>query len=154
MIVADLFGWWLEQLRELIPAPLRALFGRGRRRELVATADTADAVELALSLRGRSGGAALGRPPLGRHAPEAAGGRLSRAQRKTVVLRMPDSLLLEQDVTLPLTTEADLQYVLSYEMDRLTPFRADQVFWSWRAGTRDVARKRLTVHLSLIPRRQ
>jgi general secretion pathway protein L len=67
---------------------------------------------------------------------------------------MPDSLLLEQDVTLPLSAETELQHVLSYEMDRLTPFRADQVFWTWQTGARDMARKRLTVHLSLVPRRQ
>ncbi|HET7880691.1 MAG TPA: PilN domain-containing protein [Acetobacteraceae bacterium] len=154
MILTDVFEWWVTQMRDLVPPQLRALFGRGRRRELVAAAETADAAELVLSLRGRGGETALGRQPLGGRALQTAVGRLSRAQRKAAVLRMPETLLLEQEIALPMTAESDMQHVLAYEMDRLTPFRADQVFWTWQGGARDLARKRLTVRLSLIPRRQ
>ncbi len=154
MVLNEVFAWWTEQMRDLIPAPLRSLLSRSRRRDLIAAAETADAAELVLSLRGRSGETALGRHPLDGRALQGAVARLPRAQRKSVVLRMPEHLLLEQDIVLPLTAEAELKRVVAYEMDRLTPFRADQVFWTCLAGLRDTARKRLHVRLSLIPRRQ
>ena len=37
-------------------------------------------------------------------------------------------------------------------MDRLTPFRAEQVFWTCLAGMRDTVRRRLHVRLTLVPR--
>ena len=69
------------------------------------------------------------------------------------MLRTPADLLLEQEIILPLTAEQDLQRVVTYEMDRLTPFRAEQVFWTCLAGLRDTARNRLHVRLTIIPRR-
>src|SRR6476646_3779095 len=127
MVLNEVFAWWTEQMRDLIPAPLRSLLSRSRRRDLIAAAETADAAELVLSLRGRSGETALGRHPLDGRALQGAVARLPRAQRKSVVLRMPEHLLLEQDIVLLLTAEAELKRVVAYEMDRLTPFRADQV---------------------------
>jgi general secretion pathway protein L len=61
-------------------------------------------------------------------------------------------LLLEQDVILPLSAEQDLKRVVAYEMDRLTPFRADQVIWTCQALRRDPARNRLHVRLTVVPR--
>jgi general secretion pathway protein L len=62
----------------------------------------------------------------------------------------PD-LLLEREITLPLAAEHDLKRVVSYEMDRLTPFRADEVFWNCLAGKRDPVRNRLHVRVTVIP---
>ena len=78
--------------------------------------------------------------------------RLPRAHRKAAVLRTPPDLLLEQEIVLPLTAEPDLKRVVAYEMDRLTPFRAEQVFWTCLAGMRDTVRRRLHVRLTLVPR--
>ena len=78
--------------------------------------------------------------------------RLPRAHRKAAVLRTPADLLLEQEIVLPLTAEPDLKRVVAYEMDRLTPFRAEQVFWTCLAGMRDTVRRRLHVRLTLVPR--
>jgi general secretion pathway protein L len=53
---------------------------------------------------------------------------------------------------LPILAERDPERVLSYEMDRLTPFASSAVFWSWSAVQRDRARGRLHLRLCLIPR--
>ena len=56
-----------------------------------------------------------------------------------VALRVSPDLLLEREIVVPLAAEQDLRRVITYEMDRLTPFRADEVFWTCDADRRDPA---------------
>jgi hypothetical protein len=51
-MLAAVFAWWQEQMRDLVPASLRP-FGQGWRRELVADVAAAGAIDL--FLRGRGG---------------------------------------------------------------------------------------------------
>ena len=67
-----------------------------------------------------------------------------------MVLALPAALLLEQEASLPLAAETALGQVLTHEMDRLTPFRAEDVFWSWAVAGRDAANGRLLVRLSIV----
>ena len=152
MILTDLFTWWKEQMRDLVPASLRSSLGRNWRPELVAAAESPDPSNIALFLRARGDETALGRHALTGTGLRDAVARLPRAHRKAAVLRTPPDLLLEQDIVLPLTAEPDLKRVVAYEMDRLTPFRAEQVFWTCLAGMRDTVRRRLHVRLTLVPR--
>jgi general secretion pathway protein L len=68
------------------------------------------------------------------------------------VLRVPPAMLLEREITLPLAAERDLVRVLGYEMDRLTPFQAEDVIWSLEVLARNRARNRIVLRLFLIPR--
>jgi general secretion pathway protein L len=69
-----------------------------------------------------------------------------------VVVRLPEEALLERDVTLPLAAERAPQQALHYEMDRLTPFPSEAVFWNWAVIRRDKARARLHLLLFLVPK--
>jgi general secretion pathway protein L len=69
-----------------------------------------------------------------------------------IVLRVSSALLLQRDCALPLAAEADLERVLGYEMDRITPFAATDLFWTWRVLRRDRAHQRLHLRLSLMQR--
>ena len=86
----------------------------------------------------------------------AAGGDLQRRLRAArpgpTVLRLPSSALLEQPVSLPLAAERDLAAVLRNEMDRLTPFAAEDLYWTWRLDRRDRAAGRLALHVLLVPK--
>ena len=66
------------------------------------------------------------------------------------MLDLPSGLLLEQEASLPLAAEPELSRVLLHEMDRLTPFRPAETFWSWAITGRDTANGRLRVRLSLL----
>jgi len=68
------------------------------------------------------------------------------------VLRLPPELVLEQQATLPIAAERDPERVLQYEMDRITPFGADELFWAWAVERRDRAQGRLHLRLSLVPK--
>jgi len=67
-----------------------------------------------------------------------------------VVLRIAPELLLEREVSLPLATEPDLGNALRYSIDSLTPFAADELFWSWAVTLRDRVNRRLHLRLSLV----
>ena len=62
--------------------------------------------------------------------------------------------VLCREVMLPLAAARDLQAVLGFEMDRLTPFAADEVFWGVSGKTPDRARDKLRLRLAIVPRAQ
>lgn len=65
-------------------------------------------------------------------------------------LLLSSDLLLTQSLTLPLAAVRDLNSVLSFEMDRFTPFKADQVYFvAQRTG---LVAGQLQIRLSLVLR--
>jgi general secretion pathway protein L len=152
--MTSLITWWTEQMRDLVPASLRSFMGRSWRPALIAVTDTADPSQITLLLRSRGGETPLGRHQLDGSSLQDAVARLPRARRMTVILKTSADLLLEQEIILPLQAERDLKRVVAYEMDRLTPFRADQVLWTYLAGKRDVSRNRLHLRVTVIPRKR
>ena len=63
----------------------------------------------------------------------------------------PDEALVRR-VTMPAATEENLRQVLEFEMDRLTPFRADEVYFDYRVVSRDVAAGQLVIQLAVARR--
>jgi general secretion pathway protein L len=53
---------------------------------------------------------------------------------------------------MPAATEENLRQVLAFEMDRLTPFRAEEVYFDFRVLARDMASGTLTVLLAVARR--
>jgi len=150
-MLTDFFTWWKEQMRDLVPAALRPSSGRSWRRTLVIVPELPDLSTVELFMQGRNGETSLGRHELNSAGLRAALARMPRALRTTSVLRVSADLLLEREIVLPLAAENDLKRVVAYEMDRLTPFRADEVFWSCLAGKRDAVRNRLHVRVTVVP---
>ena len=68
------------------------------------------------------------------------------------VLLLPASQALRRRIVLPAAAEEHLGQVLSYEMDRHTPFRAAQVYFDFRIQRRDEVARHLAVDLLAIPR--
>ena len=54
--------------------------------------------------------------------------------------------------SLPIAAEDNLRQVLAFEMDRQTPFKADQVYFDYRLGEREAAARNLQVELIVVPR--
>ncbi|CAA7621443.1 PilN domain-containing protein [Magnetospirillum sp. UT-4] len=65
---------------------------------------------------------------------------------------LPRDSALVRRLTLPLAAEQDLRRVLEFEMDRLTPFTADQLCFDALVERRDPARGHLVVLLAAAPR--
>jgi general secretion pathway protein L len=80
--------------------------------------------------------------------------RPSRTKREkcAVTVRVPAQLALRRQVPLPSAFEREFGSQLRERLSSLTPFRPDEVFWSWRIDRRDQANDLLQVTVCLIPR--
>lgn len=151
-MLSEFLLWWGQHLRAALPASLTQSGGR-QARGLVVVLGTASTGPASVDVLARRAGRedALGRFTLD---PDgiAALRAVKRAQEADAVLRLPPDMLLEQQVVLPIAAERDPERVLQYEMDRITPFAADELFWTWAIERRDRANGRLYVRLSLVPK--
>lgn len=150
-MLSAVLAWWVLQLRGLVPGWLwRSEQDRVRRQALVLDVMgwSPCAVEVAVRRGGREG--ALGRFTLDPAGIAALRAAAARHLGRVAVLRLPAGVLLEKRASFPLIAERHLASVLAYEMDGITPFSANELFWSWRVARRDGMR----VHalLSLVPR--
>jgi general secretion pathway protein L len=69
-----------------------------------------------------------------------------------VTLTLPPDRVLCKTLTLPLATEETRHQVLVFQVDQLTPFTADQVYFGHRITERDFDQGRLTVDFVATPR--
>jgi general secretion pathway protein L len=147
-MLREFFTWWLEQLADLLPQGLRGA-GAGAGDALIISPVGAlpRSVEaLAVSLR--RGGKET---PLRRFGLGASGlAALPGAAGKPVVLRLSGAQVLTKTIILPGAAERDLGSVLAFEMDRETPFGAEEVYWNHRIESRQSGR--LFVRLLLLPK--
>ncbi|MCP5159600.1 MAG: hypothetical protein H6975_09335 [Gammaproteobacteria bacterium] len=67
-------------------------------------------------------------------------------------MRMPADRALARVVMLPIAAAANLRQVLGYEMDRLTPFGANQLYYDALILERQSEQRRIRVELSALPR--
>jgi general secretion pathway protein L len=67
-------------------------------------------------------------------------------------LLLSESVILRTEVVMPLAAEANLRQALAYEMDRHTPFQADDVFFNWRILNRDREAGQVRFELFATPR--
>ena len=66
-------------------------------------------------------------------------------------LCLPEDEVLQCPVELPLAVESGLDQALRYQLDQLTPFQADQVYYDHEVVARDTSHGRLKLELRLVP---
>ncbi len=146
--------WWLQELAGLMPHGWRMALSTRKRRFVVTLSETE-----AHLLYGRGGTLReVGSLPLeggdtksfGQPASDYLASYLSRVNE--VVLRLPRSRVLRHRVELPLAASENLREVITFEMDRHTPFKADEVYFDYRLLFKDAKNKRLIVDLAVVPR--
>ena len=159
-MLSEVLSWWLRQLSEVaarcfrLPAKAEpdALLVR------IDPPDLGDTKGLVIELARRRRGVVAA--PLGRFAldgPGMAAARTAlagRALSETVVLVVAARHILVRDVVLPLAAEREMENVLRYDMDWLTPFPAEKLFWTWKLLRRDPARRQLHLRISLLAKAQ
>jgi general secretion pathway protein L len=149
------FAWWARELKSFLPARWRSLFADGAQELLV--------------------GIDASRFDIWRQSGErcAEYGRIARDQtaeeQRNEYRRLHDQIddpglrvfhciapqrALRRELTMPAAAEDRLRQVLAFEMDRQTPFKADQVYFDYRIAQRDAVAKTLKIDLSVVPRAQ
>jgi general secretion pathway protein L len=73
-----------------------------------------------------------------------------RPNRTRCVVRVDESLRLNKTVQLPLAAEENLRQVLAFEMERHTPFHAENVYFNYRPTARDPKQRKLEVDLTVV----
>ncbi|HET8897271.1 MAG TPA: PilN domain-containing protein, partial [Rhodanobacteraceae bacterium] len=76
----------------------------------------------------------------------------SQDPRLRSVLCLPRAQVLSRRIKLPVAAENNLAQVLAFEMDRQTPFKADQVYADQRVASRDGALRSLGVEFAVVPK--
>jgi len=152
-------SWWGGELASLLPASWRALFAQGRARVLYVP--SGDGLELRMEEGDRIATVAtLAREPeldpaagSGQIAASQVEARLgpSRAERPRWLL-LPAGQVLRRRITLPATATDRLRAVVAHELDRQTPFRADQVSYDCRVLAVDATSKMAQVELLVLPK--
>lgn len=144
-VAQDGLRWWLDELQSMIPNVAREAFGDQAAPLLLhPTADgmmvrEANGRDLTWLAAGRAG-----------ILPADLAGRVAEAG--TIIVVLPDAAVLRRILELPLSAERELRAAMTFEIDRQTPFRPDQVYYRYRILRRDLDRKRLRVELVVVPR--
>jgi general secretion pathway protein L len=149
-MLAALYSWWTEQMRDLV-APLTS----------GASARSKDALLLSYGLAAqgnvrivrRRNGKITHLVTLPANATEAAWQHAfaSRRRGEPVVVTLDQPFLVRR-TTLPMVAAANLDQLLHYEMDRLTPFAAADVLYSHRIVSRDIAAGTMFVDIAVVPK--
>lgn len=149
----EFLSWWIARLRELIPTRLRRP-GLDSMPALIVSADwNAPLAPAPVGLRENGVERALGAIDLDETARGGTASLLGGRPRPSLtILRLGPGALLDREVALPLAAERDLDNVLAFEMDRLTPFAADEIVHSHEVLSRDRAAGRLSLRLVLARR--
>ena len=151
MSIGEFFTWWRTELGGMLPDGLRHRFeGRLETLRLTQAGD-----ELHISRGDNARLEELGRvdmalPEAGERLAAVVDG-LDGASTRVEVVVPPEKLLVKQ-IQLPLAAEENLRQVLGFEMQRQTPFRAEQVYFNFRVLARRPASQQLDVRLAVVPR--
>lgn len=146
--------WWLGELAGMVPARLRQRLQR-RARSLVVVPRGQD---LQIHLQSGDQSESLGLVETANRSSDEVRQIVStmlsgdRFRRADVVLRVPADEVLSRSLELPTGAEDDLRQALRFQIDRLTPFSADEVYFDHIVRDRDIAAKRMTVELFVAPR--
>ena len=142
--------WWSGELLQLVPERF-AILGGGDRAPVLALRDAeAVVIDSRGSVVARAKIASLdeaGRKAAVRSLLEGADELRGRARAQLG----PDEALVRR-VSMPAATEENLRQVLEFEMDRLTPFKADEVYFDYRVVSRDAAAGQIQLQLAVARR--
>lgn len=145
--------WWGDELRNAMPSRLRTRMQYARRRLLMQVIDG----DIVFSVDNAKAIQSLDSVSIDQD-PQILQQRIRDLLLRHELLEVSRDLLLSQDVILqtevvmPIATEANLTEALAYEMDRHTPFRAEEVFYGWRDLKRDREAGQIHFELYVTPR--
>ncbi|HSR71248.1 MAG TPA: PilN domain-containing protein [Kiloniellales bacterium] len=157
--VGRFLRWWGGELAACLPPRVRAALGRSRPQLLVEIdEERARFVVCKGGEKTQLGEVSVTDADLSaqqsgpQRAAVAALIRATKVSAAEVVLRLPRDKVLRRMVDLPAAAAENLREVLGFEMDRHTPFKAEEVCFDFALAGTDPTRKRLSVDLAVVPR--
>lgn len=151
---SGLLRWWVAELQDMLPAWLRRRLRRQRPAVIFYPDD--DAIEAllaaddALTVLGRWRSDGTEREAAAQWATRQL--RQVRRRGLTVGARIPAAAVLRRQVNLPEAVMEDVRGAVMYEIDRLTPYRADDVLFDVRVAGHDRAAAICAIEIIAVPR--
>jgi general secretion pathway protein L len=155
-ILADarvFFRWWISEIQSLLPASMKKLTHQPAHRVVLDFGASSIGI---IECRGQH------ETELGQYLFEQDEGVLPEVVKPLldklemngteVVIYLPQDEVLCKTFTLPIEAEENLHEVLGYEMDRQTPFKAEQVYFDHQIVERLTERGQLRVQMIVVPR--
>ncbi|WP_417615060.1 PilN domain-containing protein [Oceanisphaera sp.] len=143
--LSTFWRWWSRQLFSLLPASISHRLLAQKQRLCIYNEQTHYRLELT-----PHGEQLL----LDDHAEQSGLLADMLRQADSVHLCLNSQDMLYTHISLPAATAGNLADVLRFEMDRHTPFRAEQVYFGYRMAERDKQQPHIRVELLLAPRAQ
>ncbi|HUZ75080.1 MAG TPA: PilN domain-containing protein [Stellaceae bacterium] len=144
-VVRQAFAWWIGELVACVPAAWRQRIAAWHGRSVLAFDASGASFVVGEGVRspnpGRVGVAsrAWDRP-------------VARNGAGDVVVRLPADKALRSVVSLPLAAERNIDQVIGFEFERLTPFKREDVFYSTRIARRDRKARNLQAEITVVQR--
>ncbi len=150
--LAKFLRWWGEELAYFVPNRLLKFLGGGRPRLVLCRFEDG----LNATYHGDGDVLELGLLPLDETAPDKRGKLLAEnpeLDSAELILRLRRGQAFAKTFKLPAIAEENLPQVTAFEMDRLTPFSAAQVYYDVKILDRLAATRQIRVELALAPRK-
>jgi general secretion pathway protein L len=147
-MVREFFRWWLAELADCFPERWRNGASETDAVVIAPATPLSEPADSIVVTERRSGRETV----LGRFAVGGSGLAEVQPIGKPVVLRLAEDDVLSKTLLLPSAAERQLDQVLAFEMDRETPFSAEELFWNYRVIRRDRRAGQIWVRVQLIQR--
>ncbi len=143
--------WWTQQLSYFVPASVKKLFAQQSRRYLTFPAPEKIQTWLCSETREITldGEMQLDKIALESDSNGTPNETESHKQIPTILLLTPGQYLL-RTLKLPAAAEENLHQVVAFELDKQTPFEAEQVYFAERLIHRQPQGKKITVQVVLV----
>jgi len=144
------FSWWKSELSGMAPVFMRQKSQSAENLLLAMFKDDA----VTFFWRDASHWRELGRGRIDSTLHEIGSQLVAAAGTKKhiTIARLPGASILRRRMSLPIAAEKSLHQILSYQLDSLSPYPPDQVYFSHRILERDYAEGKIEVELYLVPK--
>ncbi len=144
--IAGLFTWWQRQIWSLLPDWARLRF-TAQDAIIVHIRTFSHDPDLPFPATGDILVRRSGQEEIAAELDFSLPFRLQRDAADAVILRLPPEMVLQREMTVPIAAERDLPSLIHFQMPRLTPFEAAEVFWGISEPVRDGTRLKVTLHV-------
>jgi general secretion pathway protein L len=150
--IRDFFRWWGNELAFLVPEPLKLVFNENKGEFIIHP--EGDFIRIVYVLNGNEEKIGVFElNELGKAEYISFAEADSRSEHSNFVIRLSKQDAIEKIIFLPsAAAEGDLHQVVSYELDKLTPFRTEQVYFAARRIDERGSEHQIKVQLVIAPR--
>lgn len=142
--------WWAGELRALLPDWIRQIINESRSILIIEPDENQIAVKLVAGESNRS----VGQFPLNDLGKSQFRALLNEQQalaNAEVLIRIPAEYGVVKQIYIPDAAAGNIRQVVTYELDRYTPFVPDQVYFDFVVLDKDKINKQLKIRLILVP---